>query len=86
MHYLGVLHISQTKLDDSFSSAQFRLKGFCTPYRLDRNSKGGGIILYFHADFPSRFLNSASTRNIETISVEINLRKKNGSYLLLQST
>ena len=76
MHYLGVLHISQTKLDDSFSSAQLRLKGFCTPYRLDRNSKGGGLILYFHADVPSRFLNSGSTRNIETISVEINLTKR----------
>ena len=73
---LGILHISETKLDDSFSSAQFRLRGFCTSYRLDRNSKGGVLLLYFHEDIPSRFLNSGSTRNIETISVEINLRKR----------
>ena len=73
---IDVLLISETKLDDSFSSAQFRLKGFCTPYRLDRNSKGGGLLLYFREDIPSRFLNSGSTCNIETISIEINLRKR----------
>ena len=69
---IDILLISETKLDDSFSSAQFRLKGFCTPYRLDRNSKGGGLLLYFREDIPSRFLNSGSTCNIETISAEIN--------------
>ena len=73
---IDILLISETKLDDSFSSAQFRLKGFCTPHRLDRNSKGGGLLLDFSEDIPSRFLNSGSTCNIETISVEINLRKR----------
>ena len=67
---------SDTKLDDSFSYAQFRLKGFCTPYRLDRNSKGGGLLLYFREDIPSRFLNSGSTCNSETISVEITIHTK----------
>ena len=74
---IDILFISETKLnDDSFSSPHFRLKGFCTPYRLDRNSKGGGLLLYFCEDIPSRFLNSGSTCNIETRSVEINLRKR----------
>ena len=68
--------ISETKLDDSFSSAQFRLKEFCTPYRLNRNSKAGGLLLYFRGDIPSRFVNSGSTCNIEAISVETNLRKR----------
>ena len=71
-----MLLISKTKLDNSFSSSQFRLEGFCTPYRLDRNLKGSGLILYFREDILSRFLNSGSTCNIETISVEINLRKR----------
>ena len=73
---IDILLISQTKLDDSFSSAKFRLKGFCTPFRLDRNSKEGVVLLYFFEDIPPRFLNSGSTFNIETISVEINLRKR----------
>ena len=71
-----MLLISETKLDDSFPSVQFRLKGFCTPYRLDRTPKGVGCLLYFREDIPSRFLNSGSTCNIETTSVEINLRKR----------
>ena len=66
---MDILIISETKLDDSFSSAQFRLKGFCTPYRLDGNSKEDGLLLYFHEDIPSRFLNIGSTCNIETTSV-----------------
>ena len=74
---IDILLISETKLGDSFSSPQFRLKGFCTPYTLDRNSKGGGLLLYFREDIP---LNSGSTCNIETISVEIDLRK--GEWLL----
>ena len=71
-----ILLISETKLDDSFSSAQLSLKRFCSPYRLHRNSKGGGILLYFRKDIPSRFPNIGSTCNIETISVEINLMKR----------
>ena len=73
---IDILLISETKLPDSFPSAQLRLKGFYTPYRLDRNPKRGVLLLYFREDIPSRFLNSGSTFNIETISVEINLRRR----------
>ena len=55
---IDILLISETKLDDSFSSAQFRLKGLFTPYRLDRNSKGGGLLLHLRDGFQFRFLNS----------------------------
>ena len=72
---IDILLISEIELDDSFSSAQYRLKGFYTPYRLDKNSRGGGLLLIFREDIPSRFLNSGYACNIETMSVEINLRK-----------
>ena len=55
---IDILLISESKLDDSFSSAQFRLKGLFTPYRLDRNSKGGGLLLHLRDGFQFRFLNS----------------------------
>ena len=74
---IDILLISETKLDHLISFAQFRLKGFCTPYKLDMNSKGGGFISHFCKDIPSRFLNSGSRCNIETISVKVNLRKRN---------
>ena len=55
---IDILLISETKLDDSFSSAQFRLKGLFTPYRLDRNSNGGGILLHLREGIQSSILNS----------------------------
>ena len=36
--------ISETKIDSSFPAAQFKIKGY-TPYRLERNSNEGGILL-----------------------------------------
>ena len=50
---LDILLISET-IDDSFPSAQFLLDGFSKPYRLDRCSNGGGILLYIRDDIPSR--------------------------------
>ena len=70
---VDILMIYVTKLDYSFPTAQFLLHGFSAPYRLDRNSKVGGILLYIREDIPSRLLNSKFKTGIETISVEINL-------------
>ena len=52
---IDILLISETKLDDSFSSVQFRLKELLTPYRLDRNSKGGGLLLHLRDGFNQDF-------------------------------
>ena len=48
--------ISETKLDDSFPSAQFLIKGFSALYRVDTNSKGGGLLFYIREDIPSKIL------------------------------
>ena len=42
---VDVLRISETKIDDSFPIANFLINGFNQPYRIDRNSSGGGIML-----------------------------------------
>ena len=42
--------VSETKLDDSFPTAQILLDGFSKPYRLERCSNGGGILLYVKDD------------------------------------
>ena len=39
--------ISETKIDESFPSHEFEIEGFSTPFPLDRNCHGGGIILMF---------------------------------------
>ena len=41
---IDILLISETKLDDYFSSAQFRLKGFYTSYGIEWYSKEGGFL------------------------------------------
>ena len=45
-------------------------------HRLDKNAKGGGILLHVREDIPSRLLNSKYKTGIGTISVEIKLRKR----------
>ena len=43
--YVDILMSSETKLDSTFLSTQFLINGFSVPHGLDRNSKGGGILL-----------------------------------------
>ena len=73
---VDILMISETKLNDSFPTAQFLLHGFIAPYRLNRDWKDGGVLLCIREDIPSTLLNSKSKTAIENISAEINLRKR----------
>ena len=52
---VDIVLIAETKLDASFSSAQFTLEGYHTPYRLDINNKSSGILVYVKSSIPSRF-------------------------------
>ena len=53
---IDILMISERKLDESFPTSQFFINDFSSPHRLDRNCKGGGIILYSREDIPSKLL------------------------------
>ena len=73
---VDILLVSETKIDDSFPSAQFQITGLSTPYRMDRNENGGGIILYVREDIPSKEIAYYPTRgDIESMFVEIHLYK-----------
>ena len=50
--------ISKTKIDESFPLAQFKVNGFNAPFRLDRNSNGGGIMLFVRDDIPAKLIAS----------------------------
>ena len=72
---VDILLLSETKLDSFFPLNQFHIDGFTTPYRLDRNQNGGGIMLYIRQDIPSKSLTEIKYDNeIENIFIEINLR------------
>ena len=74
---VDVLTVSETKLYDSFLTAQFLLDGFSKPCRLDRCSNGGGILLYIK-DYISSHLQADHRLpdNIEFLFTEINIRSK----------
>ena len=75
--YAGILLLSEIKLDYSFPTAQFLLNGFCKPYRLDRNSNGGGILLYVRDDIPLQLLTDYKIKDhLDLFSMEVIIRKK----------
>ena len=55
-HNIDIFLIAETKLDKSFFTAQLLIKSFSTPYRFDRNSKGGERLLYIREDTPPKIL------------------------------
>ena len=77
---LDIILISETKIDFSLAAGQIE---DCTPYRLDRNANGGGILLYIREDIPSKMLNPNMC--IESFSLKINIRKKKWLSLHVQS-
>ena len=53
---MDVLMISKTEIDETFPVSNFVIDGYSTPYKLDRNSNGVGILLYIREDIPSYLL------------------------------
>ena len=70
---IDVLMISETNIGDSFPLGNFVIAGFSKPYRLDRDSLGGGILLYVRENIPTNLI-EVETKPIESFYVEINQR------------
>ena len=43
---VDILLISETKIDNTFPTSQFLMSSYSSIYRLDRNDKGGRIMLF----------------------------------------
>ena len=69
--------ITETKLDDTFTTAQFKFKNYSL-YRKDRNAFGGGIMIYVNTTLPSRIRDDLlpERNDIECIVLEIILNKE----------
>ena len=57
MENVDILAIAETKIDESFPTAQFLLVGYHSPYRLDKSPKSGAVLVYVKLSIPSRQLN-----------------------------
>ena len=77
VQYVDILMLSETKLDSTFPSIQFLINGFSVPHRLDRNSKGGGILFYVRDKIIVLPLNRYSLPlHIEISFSELNLKNR----------
>ena len=76
MQHTDILVLTETKLDDTFPTAQFLVNGFSEPYRLDRNRKGGGVMVYIREDIPSKLLDKhVFLYDMEGLFAELKFRK-----------
>ena len=74
---VDIFTITETKLDGSFPTAQFEIKGYYSPFRLDITNKSRGLLVYIKSSIPSRKLSCDDICNsIQAIPFEINLRKE----------
>ena len=62
-------------MDESFPVDQFKIPGFATSFRRDRNEHGGGIMVFVREDISSKLI-SDETLCIEEMFIELNFRKK----------
>ena len=77
---IDILIVVETKIDNLFPEGQF-LQGYSEPFRLDRNSNEGGLLVYIKEDIPSKQLKSIKFQDyIECISFEVNLRTRSGLF------
>ena len=72
---VGILMVSEIKIDESFPLDQFKIDGFNAPFRLDRNNDGGGVMLFVQDDIPAKLI-ASETPLIEGLYVEVKLRKQ----------
>ena len=75
---LDVLCITETKLDDSFTSNLFHCNGFRC-HRKDKNSLSGGIMVWVRSDIPHERLIEleidSSITDIESIVISFNIKR-----------
>ena len=75
-NYIDIIVLTETKLDGSYPTSQFKIEGYSKPFRHDRNTDGGGILIYSREDIPCRELSCHSfLEGIEGIFIELNFRK-----------
>ena len=81
---LDILCIAESKIDKSFTTAQFMLPGYQKSYRLDISGRKGGLLVYIKSHLPSRLLkNFDIPSNIQIIPFELNLRKEKWMFMCI---
>ena len=81
---LGIGCIDETKLDESFPDFQFHMENYqFPPFRRDRNSKGGGKLVFVKNSLVAKRVKDLETKGSETICIELKFQRKSGVFYLL---
>ena len=67
---------AETKLDESFPTAQFEIEGYEIRTRKDRDKHGGGLIEYVRKGIICKQINNFGVCNSEIIFSELTIRNK----------
>ena len=78
---IDILLISETKIDNTYPTSQFKINGFDPHFRKNRTEHGGGILLYVRQDIPTKQLDIQSFGEFECLTVEVNISKKSGLFV-----
>ena len=75
--HIDILIVEQTKLDASFTTAQFWIPGCHKLFRLDITANTGGLLVYVKRSTPTKERRTYEPLfDIQAISFEINLKKE----------
>ena len=75
--HADILCVTETKIDNSFPTAQFSWPGYHKAYHLDISDRRGGVLVYIKSNLPSQHLaNYTTPKDIQIIPFKLNLRKE----------
>ena len=83
---LDIFLISETKIDESFPTAQFLIDGYTNPFRRDRDKFGGGLCLYIRDDIPCKQIKLKYTLPLDIECLFIEIRFYKNKYILVGGT
>ena len=75
--YVYIFIAAETKINESFPTAQFAIDGFHKPLRLDATNKSGGLLVYVRSYLPLHQLTTHKiSSDIEALVFKINEKEK----------
>ena len=73
---VDIIMVSETEIDEPFPLNQFKIEGYTNPFRLDRNSNGGGAMIYFPDYLHCKKVETYSLPvEVEDMFIEMTVRK-----------
>ena len=74
---LDIFVVTETKIDESYTTSPFKIEGFGSPFRLDRNKHGRGVMVYIREHLPCKLIPFHNKpKDIETILFGLTRNKK----------